>query len=518
MKKIIEISEGVTATLEDQGNLFNNVLKALTYSGEFSSEAAQAILLGEENIKLHVTIDGNPVRTVGKGHVNFRPAESIAHIWMVSIKKYPKLNGKGEVISCLLQRAKVTLRGQEVTTNRWSHKVNLVVNETPEGLRYFISANNKIFWGGWHVPAALVSTGLKNRDIERYASWMLQQYFVANYGVEQFYPELKYYSIAQGTGISLTETSNPFVVRSLQGKRGAKDILNGIYSPKGEKFLVKSTFGGLGEIRSMNRLVAAMFTVRALRDFDPNFLAKLDDPINVWCGDISGKIREADMVNEFFRIFGVTPKNYDMVFKSKVLTEDLIDVANLDPEDHYPAIEDNVRLVADILRMFKDIKSRRLQAAIKEHLKGHDMNIMEFHDYVDFEYAKIRQENVQIKVPQLAEFEGVVSPEMTCVAPEWTHDLVRWGAEYNICIGSYGRRVLSGDTYCVGFRKPNGTFWGFAEINKAMVLSQLLGKHNHHLDDEPRKAIESYLKDKGVNVSVNYWGAPRGLYDGQGNL
>jgi len=45
-----------------------------------------------------------------------------------------------------------------------------------------------------------------------------------------------------------------------------------------------------------------------------------------------------------------------------------------------------------------------------------------------------------------------------------------------------------------------------------------LGKHNHHLDDEPRKAIESYLKDKGVNVSVNYWGAPRGLYDAQGNL
>ena len=159
-----------------------------------------------------------------------------------------------------------------------------------------------------------------------------------------------------------------------------------------------------------------------------------------------------------------------------------------------------------------------LSLSLKEHLKGHDMNIMEFHDYVDFEYAKIRQENVQIKVPQLAQFEGVVSPEMTCVAPTWTHDLVRWGAEYNICIGSYSRRVLSGDTYCVGFRKPDGTFWGFAEINKSMVLNQLLGKHNHHLDDEPRKAIESYLKDKGVNVSINYWGAPRDLYDGQGNF
>ena len=517
MKKVIEISEGVTATLEDQGNLFSNVLKALTYSGEFSSEAAHAMVLGEENVKLSIKIDHEPMRVVNGGSITFHPAESIADVWMVSIKKFEKLNGKGDVISCLLQRAKVTLRNQGVITNRWSHKVNLVVNETDKGLRYFISANNKIFWGGWRVADAIVSTGLKNRELENYVSWMLQNYFSNNYGVEQFYPELKYYSIAEGTGISLTETSNPFVVKAFRN-RGAKDILNGIYSPKGEKFLVKSTFGGLGEIRSMKRLIAAMFTVRALRHFDPNFLAKLDDPIDLWCGDISNKMRESDLINEFFRIFGATPKNYNMVFKKKVLTEDLIDVANLEGEEYYPAIEDNVRLVADTVRMFKDIKSRRLQAAIKEHLKGHDMNIMEFHDYVDFEYAKIRQENVQIKVPQLAQFEGVVSPEMTCVAPTWTHDLVRWGAEYNICIGSYSRRVLSGDTYCVGFRKPDGTFWGFAEINKSMVLNQLLGKHNHHLDDEPRKAIESYLKDKGVNVSINYWGAPRDLYDGQGNF
>ena len=506
MKKAIEISEGVTLALEDNKRVFSSVLRALTYAGEFCPEAAQAILLGEENVKLHIHIDHEPVRMVGEGNVTFHPAESIAHVWMISIKKYPKHNGKGEVISCLLQRAKVTLHGGDVTTNRWSHKVNVVVNETPQGLRYFVSANNKIFWGGWNVPAALVSTGLKNRALEHYVSSMLQSYFINNYGVEQFYPELKYYSIGEGTGISLTETSNPFIVKSFQNKRGAKDILNGIYSPKGEKFLVKSTFGGLGEIRSMNRLVAAMFTIRALRDFDPNFLAKLDDPLHIWCGDISGKIREADMVKDFFRIFGATSKNYEM-FQNNVRIEDLAE----------PVYEDTVMLVSDILRMFKDIKSRRLQAAIKEHLKGHDMNILEFHDYVDFEYAKIRQENVRIKVPQLAKFEGVVSPEMTCVAPTWTHDLVRWGAEYNICIGSYSRRVLSGDTYCVGFRKPDGTFWGFAEINKSMVLNQLLGKHNHHLDDEPRKTIESYLKDKGVNVSINYWGAPRDLYDGQGN-
>jgi hypothetical protein len=506
MKKVIKISEGVTATLEDEGTLFSNILKALTYAGEFSSEAAQAMVLGEENVTLNIKIDSNPVRMVGEGNVTFHPAESIAHVWMISIKEYPKHNGKGEVISCLLQRAKVTLRGQEVITNKWSHKVNLVINETPEGLRYFISANNKIFWGGWRVAAALVSTGLRNRDLEDYVSLKLRQYFNNNYGVEKFYPELKYYSIGEGTGISLTETSNPFIVKSFHNKRGAKDILNGIYSPKGEKFLVKSTFGGLGEIRSMNRLVAAMFTIRALRDFDPNFLAKLDDPLHIWCGDISNKMRESDLISEFFRIFGATSKNYNMVFKKKVLTEDLIDVANLEGEEYYPAIEDNVRLVADTVTMFKGIKSRRLQVAIKDHLKGHDMNIVAFHDYVNFEYDKIRQENLQIKVPQLLSFEGVVSPEIECVAPTWTHDLVRWGAEYNICIGSYATRVSSGNTYCVGFRKPDGTFWGFAEINKAMVLNQLLGKHNQYLDDEPRKAIESYLKNKGVSIPRNYWG------------
>ena len=510
MKKAIEISEGVTLALEDTKSVFSDVLRALTCAGEFSPEAAQEILPVQKDVERHLDIKLNrdPVRFVGEGNVTFHPAETVAEVYMITVQKYNKLNGKGEVISCLVERAKVTLRGEETVTQRWHHKINLVVNQTPEGLRYFISANEKIFWGGWRVAHALASTGVRNRPIESWVSQMLQRYFTQRYQVEEFYPELKYYSSTEAPAVSVLDTSHPFFTRYLTGKKGVKDVLNGVYSPKGEKFLVKSTFGGLGEIRSVDGLLTAMCTIRALRQFDPNFLAKLETNKSVWYGNISEKSKAALVVDSFFKMFGATEKVYNMVFPQE--PTEFKDVVEDEGDEDWNVVPGPVGVelsyVMDVLEMFKGIKSRLMRTAIRDHLKGHDMTMGQFHDYVDLEYKKIQQQDRAINNPTLKSFEGTVSEEIECVAPKSTHDLIRWGSEYNICIGSYANRVFIGDTYCLGFRKPDGSFWGFAEITTTKKLNQLLGKHNTRLPAEARRLIEEYLSDKHLITVKNYWG------------
>lgn len=510
MKKAIEISKGVTLTPEDSKRVFSNVLRALTHAGEFSPEAAQAILPVEKDVDRHLDIKLNrdPVRFVSEGNVTFHPAESIAEVYMITVQKYAKHNGKGEVISCLVERAKVTFRGKEAVTQRWHHKINLVVNQTPQGLRYFISANEKIFWGGWRVAHALGSTGVRNRPIESWVSEMLQRYFTQRYQVQQFYPELKYYSSTEAPAVSVLDTSHPFFTRYLTGKKGVKDVLNGVYSPKGEKFLVKSTFGGLGEIRSVDGLLTAMCTIRALRQFDPNFLAKLETNKSVWYGNISEKTKAALVVDSFFKMFGATEKVYNMVFPQE--PTEFKDVVEDGGDEDWNVVPGPVGVellyVMDVLAMFKGIKSRLMRTAIRDHLKGHNMTMGQFHDYVDLEYKKIQQKDRAINNRTLKSFEGTVSEEIECVAPKSTHDLIRWGSEYNICIGSYADRVFNGDTYCLGFRKPDGSFWGFAEITTTKKLNQLLGKYNTPLPAEPRRLIEGYLSNKHLITVKNYWG------------
>jgi hypothetical protein len=59
----------------------------------------------------------------------------------------------------------------------------------------------------------------------------------------------------------------------------------------------------------------------------------------------------------------------------------------------------------------------------------------------------------------------------------------------------------------MGFQKPDGTFWGFAEVSREMQLKQLLGKHNQPLPSEQRHKIEKYLKTKGVTIPKRYLGS-----------
>ena len=478
----VNISEFITVELSDKGTLFDRVLKALTYNysiTETNVKAAQGVVIGQDLV--HLTINRN---------------EEGADVDLFTLDPRPKRDGKGEVVPCIMQRAKVTLRDGEIIISRWYHKVNLVINETQHGLRYFVSANKKIYWGGLRVHQAFKSVGMRHSWYASYGTELFQKYLEGRYAVNEFYPELQYYRQSPiKPAISIADTANPFLIRGLTGKRGAKAILNSIYSPKGEKFLSKSTFGGLGEIRDLTTLVNAMLTVKALRGFGPDFLAKMLRPITIPVTyDLPGAIKASGEVQRFFAMFGATEKTFGMLCPNGTVGDYEVDSTT------YWDMKES-------LRMFQQITSRRIRSAVRAHLRGHNMTMSDLHDYISGELAKMEQVNMPIDVPELTAFEGVVNDEIVCVVPKWTHDLVQWGAEYNICIGSYCDFVRNGETYCLGFKKPDGRFWGFAEVKRNRELYQLLGKHNSNLPDEPRRAIEDYLKAKGVTIREGYWGA-----------
>lgn len=477
----ISLSEYITVQFSDEGTLFDRVLKALTYNNMLSNasiEAAKNAVIGQSLADINVEVH--------RWGVN---------VTLITLHPKPKRNGQGEIVTCLVQRAKVKLHDNEIVVSRWYHKINLVINETKDGLRYFVSANKKIFWGGLRVEPALKSVGMNNPYTAWHATTLVKNYLEGRYAVDEFYPELQYYRQVWPTVVKIVDTSNPFIVKSLTGKKGAKAILNGIYSPKGEKFLSKSTFGGLGEIRDLTTLVNAMLTVKALRGFGPDFLAKMPYPIKMsGFGDIPEIVRASNDMSKFFAMFGATDKTFAMLVPDSVIGD-----LTIDSITYYE--------MRDILRMFAQIRSRRIRTAVRAHLRGHDLSMGELHDYIRAELTKLEQVNKPIDVPELTAFEGVVNAQITCVVPKWTHDLVQWGAEYNICIGSYGDSVRKGETYCIGFKKPDGSFWGFAEVKKNRELFQLLGKHNSNLPDEPRRAIEDYLRAKRVTIREGYWGA-----------
>lgn len=162
----------------------------------------------------------------------------------------------------------------------------------------------------------------------------------------------------------------------------------------------------------------------------------------------------------------------------------------------------------DTVRMLKQIRKLKVRQAFRDALRRNpDMTMEELHHMVMTEFRRQSTVNRRISSKELNKFDGAaITPEIKSVTPKCTHDLVTWGAEYNICIGSYADRVLNGQTKCFGFQKPDGSFWGFAEVNNQGQLTQLLGKHNQPVPSEQREQIIKWLKGHKVNCE-HYWGS-----------
>jgi len=390
--------------------------------------------------------------------------------------------------------------GRYMPKSRYLKEVKFAVNPTEDGYRFQIlktqGGKTRVYWGYNTIHSGLLQEFV-HISLRTAATKLIGQYM----DPQRIHAVLQWFSYEQTKYPEYFASDNPASRQSqelqlggpgwsriLTGKTGAKDILNGIYDPKGIRRIPKNAFGGVGEIRTLDRLAKAVFMTRALRSLDPHTFGEVssvwpDRPINY---KYEGSFEKADKIDW---LVNKLPK--------------LISVKNIQEcQTPYTYMEDTVRMLKQMPRTLRS-------ACLTEIRRNAARGIEWAHDFVATEHAKVGKENKDINVSALSKFEGTVNDDIACVVPKCTHDLVQWGAEYNICIGSYADEVYNGSTYCMGFQNPQTkTFYGFAQVNPwDGHLLQLLGKHNNHLPDVERLAIERYLVTLGVNVD-NYWGKP----------
>lgn len=502
MKQAIEITEGVTfypAHEEHGQDIMTHLI--LTVTAMIKSEDFREVNdLDLESKIWNYSRDLEPengwINYIQMGHKTY------VSITVIDTEVVPKRDKEGFLIKGIVRRAMVDVATQKA--GRWYDKVTVVVTPTPKGVRYMSFHNGKPFFGSDNIARACYSTSL-SKEYQRKLCSRIFYAFDREVHILDIYPELKYFNQGENhdDDIMARRTFNkmhamhPFLTKSLGTHSGAKAILNSIYSPTGEKRIQKNAFGGVGEVRDFNRLLSAMLWSRALRLVDPQTLSNVSQTLPLfqdlgyWDSSISDLIRFSDQFDDYLRYFGVGEKPI------QTMVTDVIESITK-RRDTY---------LFDAIRTFKQIKSRVVRRAIVDHFRRNNLTMEELHNHINDEFHKMRTENRKISVKKLSDFAGRVSDEIACVVPKETHDLVKWGSEYNICIGSYAGDVLNGQTYCMGFQKPDGTFWGFAEVSREMELKQLLGKHNQSLPNEQRQEIEKYLKTKGVTIPKGYWGS-----------
>lgn len=455
-------------TPDDMGRFSSKLLEerhsdvGVDYPGYYSFTPERVRLWGDEPSKVHLIHQILSIPKAGKVKWMLTSFHSIMHL---------------------------TKEGEYQPKNRYYKQVKFVVNPVQDGHRFQIMETDgrktKIYWG---YDQNVLDRQFTHTHLRVLAQQVSDEYLIP----EEIHHLLRWFMdtldredrMFSGPSRSRNlRLGGPGWSRLLKGKTGAKDILNGIYDPKGIKRIPKNAFGGVGEIRSIHKLAQAVSVTRALRSLDPHSFAEMS--------------RKSDSVPEYMGSFVYADSIHWFVSKFPSLVTK--------SDDHHWW-----NMVEDMVRMLRSMARPMLSACLNEIRRNQNRGLLWAHDFVVAEYNKILTENKVIDVPKLTKFEGTVNDDIICVVPKCTHDLVQWGAEYNICIGSYADQVYSGSTYCMGFQNPHtGIFYGFAEVIPwDNSLSQLLGKHNQPLPDLERLAIEDYLANLGVKVD-NYWGDQR---------
>ena len=375
----------------------------------------------------------------------------------------------------------------------------MYLTRTPGGIRVLYKAGDgKTFWG--FNPDQLRVALKVNRAQTPYIRWC-EAIDTIGLTIGDVMPITKYMVDVQGELIGLNANCSAvhyygifdhcgraansrleYYLNIIQAGNGVKAILNRVYDKTGKKTLIKSTFGGLGEIRRLDDLFRAIDVVRAMKDFPPHMVEK----INL---DDLGYMTSPKDKRYIINFLGVNEKTFRYIVQSEATQW------NYDDYDR------------DVALMLRQIRSIKVRNAIRaEFRRNPGMSSLEFHNIVNREFNLIRTDTRKISVKKLHEMDGhQIADDIKTVTPKNTVDLLDWGRLYSICIGGYASQVADGTTYCLGFQKPDGTFWGFAEVSTHKTLRQLLGKHNQKLPELQKNQIIKWFKSIGVDCS-NYWG------------
>ena len=283
--------------------------------------------------------------------------------------------------------------------------------------------------------------------------------------------------------------------------------------------VTKNAFGGLNGIQAtgdLNVLRAAVFMCRILRGYSPDVLERVTVDQLKLVSEASARSNVGSniaQIQDFFKKFGCKGRYADQLINSiKEQNRAWFPGVEFVPDTSFTTLLANI---ADSSRMFKQVKGRNHRAAIRAEVARNNLGIVDIHDLIAKEVAKLGTENKKIKETEIskvfAPFNGQeIIPGVTLVMPKMSHDLVEWGSTQANCIGSHHWGVDSGQYAIFGLKLENGTWLGHAQVTKTKKLEQLLGKYNHPLPDEERAAVLKFLKKLGVNTS-SFWGDGRAL-------
>lgn len=155
----------------------------------------------------------------------------------------------------------------------------------------------------------------------------------------------------------------------------------------------------------------------------------------------------------------------------------------------------------------------KIKAAGTKVIFSKKMDLKEIHDIMSKIYNKLDRREIALPVYNVMYLlNGMKIDKYDIVFPKTSHDLVDWGTEMHMCVGSYDSRVKQGNSsifslqengipkYCIEYRPSDG--------QRKFEPNQFRGKYNENvpeeIQDKCKKTVQSVLKKDKMKVKLIY--------------
>jgi hypothetical protein len=167
----------------------------------------------------------------------------------------------------------------------------------------------------------------------------------------------------------------------------------------------------------------------------------------------------------------------------------------LQPFENLKFDGDSIELLVDYYRMAN---------MIGREVKKYPKYLKSMHDIILANYTSFKKEYDELLFERLRkidlEFEG---KEYCIITPKCSKELIAEGTSNNNCVASYIPRILRGETYLFFMRltKEKERSLITLEYRNGEII-QAKGSYNRLLNESERKFLESYCKNKQINLKI----------------
>jgi hypothetical protein len=184
----------------------------------------------------------------------------------------------------------------------------------------------------------------------------------------------------------------------------------------------------------------------------------------------------------------------------KVFVKRLIKYAHdlaLNSKEPRIVFSDFMHNMVDIGRMIERIKNK-----LPDYKFSFNGSILDFHDLLAKEYARLKHENFTISYSEKEKLLEKKDEKYEFLLPKSTHDLIDIGNVLDICVGSYDNKALAKQSIIVNMLKDK-TSVACIEIENNRII-QAKTKRNGFPDGEIRKKILDWAKKNNLETKNCY--------------